>query len=302
MGNTSSRSTQENVVKIFMDQVTQTALDSTQTFSASNLINIKGCSGVDLSQITQSNSAFVSQEAFQTAMTTAAQNLDLSQILKQQADMIAQNVNLATQDMDTVQRNLTEINQTLRTMISTTCQQSAAASNTINLEDCAAIRATLISQTNAVSAALSCVQRAIQNTSQFVQLSQTLDQATKLEVKNAINSIVMLILALIGLVFAIALFPGIAAGGLFKAVPRAAQLWLACALLIPVMHVYMYRAVSQPNGGALRIWRFTIVPGWCRTSTHAAIGVAVIGLLSSLLVFAAVRASREPSEDAMTDQ
>ena len=234
MGGSQSSSLTDNVVDIAVNAATTVDMSAFANLNARNDISIRGCHNVTIRDVNQKISGMIDFRAYQQAVQSTSQSLNLDQVIKQQQEMIAQSISLTTQQMDTVTHNLTRINQTIQNAASQSCSTNTNLTNNITFEYCSNIDATLLRQENAATVIQNCVMQAVQSSEQYTALKQLLDQKSSMKVENTFATFLYILIAIA--VIIVLVIVGIPLFGVatFQATLKAIVSWRMLVILLVI--------------------------------------------------------------------
>jgi len=289
MGQTSSSSLTDNVIDLAVTSVTAVDFSAFANLTAVNNISVKGCSNVNITDINQTLSGMIDFKAYQEAVQTTSQRVDMDQLIKQQQDMIAQSVSLTSQEMSTALHNLTKINQQIQSTVVNQCATNTTLLNNIDFESCTNANITRVNQTNAAQVMQNCIMRSVQNSESYTALKQILDQKSSLVVKDSLMSLAFILLAIGAILLIIFLGPGLAIGGVVKGLSQGPlklmMVYVALAFVLILTHWYTHAECSRQLRPLSFFGLFSFPPSWCRSVGAAIVGYAVLGLGSLILIW-----------------
>jgi uncharacterized protein (DUF2344 family) len=289
MGQTNSSSLTDNVIDLAVSSVTAVDFSAFANLTAINNLSIKGCSNVNITDVNQTLSGMIDFKAYQEAVQTTSQRVDLDQLIKQQQEMIAQSVSLTSQEMQTALHNLTKINQQIQSTVVSQCATNTTLLNNIELESCTNNNITRINQTNAAQVMQNCIMQAVQNSESYTSLKQILDQKSSIVVKDSLMSLFYIFIAIGVILLILFLGPGLAMGSVVKGLSQGPMklmmVYVALVVVLLLTHWYMHAECSRQLKPLSFFGLFSFPPSWCRSRGAAIIGYGVLGLGTLFLIY-----------------
>lgn len=267
--NQSSENIVNNAIKSLVS-TTATAVLNQGTFAGgSNAITFDGCDNMHDIVINQDNAvkidARVAMEAVQSSM---AEN-DVTNMVKQATEQIAQNVsfNLSNQDQTQITNQMMDIATSIQQSTTTNCSTSTFMSNSVTCTNSTGIHNIMIDQSSVSNILLSCAMSSNQSNSAKTKLINTIDQMAKQKQEDAILSLALLVLAGAVALMAPMIGAGYMGGKLMKSAALQSMLWLVfmgCSL------GYWDRScVGEKNAQLFKIplINLRIFPNWCTSES-----------------------------------